>query len=84
MAFAVLSCAVFIIYSTKSKLSQWSYEITLNKLTNIFPFQNSSQRNHFVKPADTKPLYNGRGGYPGQPVRHDVSFNVHVLFDAVF
>ncbi|KYM89487.1 Lysosomal aspartic protease [Atta colombica] len=30
----------------------------------------SHQRGGFVKPADGKPPYGGRGGYPGQPVKH--------------
>lgn len=28
------------------------------------------ERGGFVKPADGKPPYEGRGGYPGQPVKH--------------
>ncbi|KAL3267151.1 hypothetical protein HHI36_011290 [Cryptolaemus montrouzieri] len=28
------------------------------------------QRGGYVKPADGKPPYEGRGGYPGQPVKH--------------
>ncbi|XP_034952390.1 AF4/FMR2 family member lilli isoform X2 [Chelonus insularis] len=37
----------------------------------------TSQRGGFVKPADGKPPYNGRGGYPGQPVKHGGSSNDH-------
>lgn len=37
----------------------------------------SHQRGGFVKPADGKPPYGGRGGYPGQPVKHGGSSNEH-------
>ena len=30
-----------------------------------------------MKPADGKPPYGGRGGYPGQPVKHGGSSNEH-------
>ncbi|KAG8336130.1 AF4 FMR2, member [Homalodisca vitripennis] len=30
----------------------------------------NAQRGGFVKPADGKPAYGGRGFYPGQPVKH--------------
>ncbi|XP_023288161.1 collagen alpha-1(I) chain [Orussus abietinus] len=36
-----------------------------------------SQRGGFVKPADGKPPYGGRGGYPGQPVKHGGGSNEH-------
>nr|CAD7460318.1 unnamed protein product [Timema tahoe] len=32
----------------------------------------SAPRGGFVKPTDGKPPYGGRGGYPGQPVKHGV------------
>lgn len=35
------------------------------------------QRGGFVKPADGKPPYGGRGGYPGQPVKHGGGSNDH-------
>ena len=35
------------------------------------------QRGGFVKPADGKPPYGGRGGYPGQPVKHGGNSNDH-------
>lgn len=35
------------------------------------------QRGGFVKPADGKPPYGGRGAYPGQPVKHGGSSNDH-------
>lgn len=35
------------------------------------------QRGGFVKPADGKPPYLGRGGYPGQPVKHGGGSNDH-------
>ncbi|XP_071559903.1 uncharacterized protein Lilli isoform X3 [Temnothorax nylanderi] len=35
------------------------------------------KRGGFVKPADGKPPYNGRGGYPGQPVKHGGGSNDH-------
>ncbi|XP_011684736.1 PREDICTED: AF4/FMR2 family member 4-like [Wasmannia auropunctata] len=31
----------------------------------------NQQRGGFVKPTDSKPSYNGRGSYAGQPVKHD-------------
>lgn len=34
--------------------------------------QNPPPRNNFLKPSDSKPPYNGRGGYPGQSVKHEV------------
>ncbi|OXU27325.1 hypothetical protein TSAR_013344 [Trichomalopsis sarcophagae] len=34
-------------------------------------------RGGFVKPADSKPPHGGRGGYPGQPVKHGSSSNDH-------
>ena len=37
----------------------------------------SAHRGGFVKPADGKPPYGGRGGYPGQPVKHGSSSNDH-------
>lgn len=37
----------------------------------------SNQRGGFVKPADGKPPHGGRGGYPGQPVKHGGSSNDH-------
>lgn len=37
----------------------------------------SSQRGGFVKPTDGKPPYGGRGGYPGQPVKHGGNSNDH-------
>ncbi|XP_063987686.1 AF4/FMR2 family member lilli isoform X3 [Diachasmimorpha longicaudata] len=37
----------------------------------------TSQRGGFVKPADGKPPYGGRGGYPGQPVKHGGNSNDH-------
>ncbi|XP_015432516.1 PREDICTED: AF4/FMR2 family member 4 isoform X2 [Dufourea novaeangliae] len=37
----------------------------------------SHQRGGFVKPADGKPPYGGRGGYPGQPVKHGGNSNDH-------
>ncbi|XP_043483084.1 AF4/FMR2 family member lilli-like isoform X2 [Leptopilina heterotoma] len=37
----------------------------------------SAQRGGFVKPADGKPPYGGRGGYPGQPVKHGGNSNDH-------
>ncbi|XP_043253602.1 AF4/FMR2 family member lilli isoform X2 [Colletes gigas] len=37
----------------------------------------SHQRGGFVKPADGKPPYGGRGGYPGQPVKHGSNNNDH-------
>lgn len=37
-----------------------------------------NNRSVFVKPNDSKPTYNGRGGYPGQPIKHDVSPIFHV------
>ncbi|XP_057318917.1 AF4/FMR2 family member lilli isoform X1 [Microplitis mediator] len=37
----------------------------------------TSQRGGFIKPADGKPPYGGRGGYPGQPVKHGGSSNDH-------
>lgn len=35
------------------------------------------QRGGFVKPADGKPPYGGRGGYPGQPVKYGGGSNDH-------
>ncbi|XP_011879984.1 PREDICTED: AF4/FMR2 family member 4 isoform X2 [Vollenhovia emeryi] len=35
------------------------------------------QRGGFVKPADSKPSYGGRGAYPGQPVKHGGGGNDH-------
>ncbi|XP_053973818.1 AF4/FMR2 family member lilli isoform X1 [Hylaeus volcanicus] len=37
----------------------------------------SHQRGGFVKPADGKPPYGGRGGYPGQSVKHGGNSNDH-------
>ncbi|XP_050581990.1 AF4/FMR2 family member lilli isoform X6 [Bombus affinis] len=37
----------------------------------------SHQRGGFVKPADGKPPYGGRGSYPGQPVKHGGNSNDH-------
>nr|XP_031839872.1 AF4/FMR2 family member 4 [Nomia melanderi] len=37
----------------------------------------SHQRGGFVKPADGKPPHGGRGGYPGQPVKHGGNSNDH-------
>ncbi|XP_036147484.1 AF4/FMR2 family member lilli isoform X2 [Monomorium pharaonis] len=39
--------------------------------------QQQQQRNGFVKPADGKLPYGGRGGYPGQPVKHGGGSNDH-------
>ncbi|XP_048511341.1 AF4/FMR2 family member lilli isoform X2 [Athalia rosae] len=36
-----------------------------------------SQNSGYVKPADGKPPYMGRGGYPGQPVKHGGGSNDH-------
>ncbi|XP_011501566.1 PREDICTED: AF4/FMR2 family member 4-like [Ceratosolen solmsi marchali] len=41
------------------------------------PSVTSSQRGGFIKPADGKPPYGGRGGYPGQPVKHGGSSGEH-------
>jgi hypothetical protein len=35
------------------------------------------QRGGYVKPADGKPPYEGRGGYPGQPVKHGSGITNH-------
>nr|XP_012217906.1 PREDICTED: LOW QUALITY PROTEIN: SKI/DACH domain-containing protein 1-like [Linepithema humile] len=35
------------------------------------------QRGGFVKPADSKPPYGGRGGYPGQPIKQPINSNDH-------
>lgn len=37
----------------------------------------SAARGGFIKPADGKPPYEGRGGYPGQPVKHGSGTNNH-------
>ena len=37
----------------------------------------ASHRGGFVKPAEGKPPYGGRGGYPGQPVKHGGNNNDH-------
>jgi AF4/FMR2 family protein 3 len=37
----------------------------------------SAPRGGFVKPADGKPPHGGRGGYPGQPVKHGGGSNDH-------
>jgi AF4/FMR2 family protein 3 len=37
----------------------------------------SAPRGGFVKPADGKPPHGGRGGYPGQPVKHGGGSNEH-------
>ncbi|XP_044737573.1 AF4/FMR2 family member lilli isoform X2 [Chrysoperla carnea] len=37
----------------------------------------SASRGGFIKPADGKPPYEGRGGYPGQPVKHGTGTNNH-------
>lgn len=41
------------------------------------PTHHPHPRGGFVKPADGKPPYEGRGGYPGQPVKHGSGTNNH-------
>lgn len=41
------------------------------------PHQQPHQRRDFVKPSDGKPPYEGRGGYPGQPIKPSGSISNH-------
>lgn len=40
-------------------------------------YPHSAPRGGFLKPADSKPPHGGRGGYPGQPVKHGGGSNDH-------
>ncbi|XP_066592489.1 AF4/FMR2 family member 4-like isoform X2 [Prorops nasuta] len=50
---------------------------TTTTTTTIGSSTSHQQRGGFVKPADGKPPYGGRGGYPGQPVKHGGNSNDH-------
>lgn len=62
------SCSTSSLTSSSSSSSSSSSTSTSSS---------SHQRGGFVKPADGKPPYGGRGGYPGQPVKHGGNSNDH-------
>jgi len=48
-----------------------------NTRANNHYYPHSAPRGGFLKPADSKPPHGGRGGYPGQPVKHGGGSNDH-------
>ncbi|XP_074110538.1 AF4/FMR2 family member lilliputian isoform X3 [Cotesia typhae] len=63
--------------SSSSSSASSSGTTTTATSSNSAVLNHTSQRGGFIKPADGKPPYGGRGGYPGQPVKHGGSSNDH-------
>lgn len=63
--------------SSTSSSSSSSSSTSSTSSSSLSSSSSSHQRGGFVKPADGKPPYGGRGGYPGQPVKHGGNSNDH-------
>ncbi|KAF5294891.1 hypothetical protein FQR65_LT10689 [Abscondita terminalis] len=63
--------------TSSSSSSSSSSEFKKPPQNSARPQHHPHQRREFVKPTDGKPPYEGRGGYPGQPIKPGSSISNH-------